>query len=63
MNQGRLLPRSNIGIISEESAAEHPPDYYLLTAWNCQDEIIGKVRGSGNYLSRFIIPILFVQIV
>jgi hypothetical protein len=63
MKQGRLLPGSNIEIISEESAAADPPDYYLLTAWNYQDEIIGKVRGSGNYRSRFIIPIPFVRIV
>jgi SAM-dependent methyltransferase len=63
MKQGRLLPKSNIEIISEESAAADPPDYYLLTAWNYQDEIIGKVRGSGNYSSRFIIPIPFVRII
>lgn len=63
MKQGRLLPKSNIEIISEESAAADPPDYYLLTAWNYQDEIIGKVRSSGNYLSHFIIPIPFVHIV
>ena len=63
MKQGRFLPRSNLRIISEEESAKDPPDYYLLTAWNYQDEIIGKVRASGNYRSRFIIPIPFVRIV
>lgn len=63
MKQGRLLPKSNIEVISEESATAHPPDYYLLTAWNYQEEIIGKVRGSGNYSSHFIVPIPFVRII
>jgi C-methyltransferase len=63
MKQGRYLPMSNIEIIAEERAAADPPDYYLLTAWNYQDEIIGKVRGAGNYRSRFIVPIPFVRIV
>jgi SAM-dependent methyltransferase len=63
MKQGKLLPGSNITVISEEEAATDPPDYYLLTAWNYQDEIVRKVRDSGNYRSRFIVPIPFVRIV
>lgn len=61
MKQGLFLPGSNIEIISEEAAAAHPPDYYLLTAWNYQDEIITKVRSAGNNTSHFIIPIPFVR--
>jgi SAM-dependent methyltransferase len=63
MKQGRFLPGSNIEIISEEAASERPPDYYLLTAWNYQDEIISKVRKAGNDRSKFIVPIPFVRIV
>ncbi len=63
IKQGRFLPQSNIEIISEEAAAENPPDYFLLTAWNYQDEIIKKVRGGGNFTSKFIVPIPFVRIV
>lgn len=63
MKQGRFLPMSNIEVISEDAAAAHPPDYYLLTAWNYQDEIIGKVRHHGNYDTKFIIPIPYVRIV
>src|SRR2546422_8377097 len=63
MKQGRFLPKSNIGIISEEAAWADPPDYFLLTAWNYKDEIISKVRLAGNYRSKFIVPIPFVHIV
>lgn len=63
IKHGRFLPQSNIEIISEQQAASNPPDYFLLTAWNYQDEIIKKVRNSGNYTSKFIVPIPFVRIV
>lgn len=63
MKQGRFLPQSKIEIISEDTAALSPPDYYLLTAWNYQDEIITKVRRAGNFETKFIIPIPFVRIV
>ncbi len=63
MKQGLFLPQSNIEVISEETAAKEPPDYFLLTAWNYQDEIVSKVRESGNYASKFVIPIPFVKIV
>ncbi|MBK5229644.1 MAG: class I SAM-dependent methyltransferase [Thermoleophilia bacterium] len=63
MKQGKFLPQSGIEIISEEAALKNPPDYFLLTAWNYQDEIIAKVRAAGNYESQFIVPIPFVRIV
>lgn len=63
MKQGLFLPQSNIEVISEETSAKAPPDYFLLTAWNYQDEIVSKVRESGNYTSKFVIPIPYVKIV
>ncbi|CAA6805145.1 MAG: Unknown protein [uncultured Thiotrichaceae bacterium] len=54
--QGKHIPVTNNLIISEEDAAINVPDYYLLTIWNYQDEIIKKVRESGNQYSGFIIP-------
>lgn len=63
IKQGKFLPKSGIEIISEEAALEDPPGYYLLTAWNYQDEIIAKVRRAGNHTSQFIVPIPFVRIV
>ena len=60
--QGRYLPKSNVRIISEEAALAEPPDYFLLTAWNYKDEIIAKVRKSGNNRSKFIVPIPLVHV-
>ena len=62
MKQGLFLPGSSIEVISEEAALNDPPDYFLLTAWNYQDEIITKVRSAGNYHSKFIVPIPFVRV-
>lgn len=63
IKQGKFLPGSDIEVISEEAVAADPPDYFLLTAWNYQKEIISKVRASGNYDSQFVVPIPFVHIV
>ena len=62
IKQGKFLPGSTIPIISEEEASENWPDFYFLTAWNYRDEIISKVRSSGNYHTRFIIPFPNVHI-
>ena len=56
IKQGKFLPGSRIPIISEEDAFSNWPDFFLLTAWNYRDEIISKVRRSGNFHTRFIIP-------
>jgi SAM-dependent methyltransferase len=63
IKHGRFLPGSGIEVIDEQDALADPPDYFLLTAWNYKDEIISKVRSSGNYKSRFIVPIPFVHVV
>jgi SAM-dependent methyltransferase len=61
--QGKYLPKSKIEVVSEDFAFATPPDYFLLTAWNYETEIIAKVRGAGNHHSRFIVPIPDVRIV
>lgn len=53
---GKRIPVTSNLIISEEEAITNMPDYYLLTIWNYQDEIIDKVRRAGNLYSGFIIP-------
>jgi len=63
IKQGKYLPGSNIKIESEEYATKNPPDYFLLTAWNYKDEIITKVRKSGNTDTIFIIPFPTLTIV
>lgn len=56
IKQNKYLPGSGIKVVSEEFAQKEPPDYYLLTAWNYKEEIIEKIRNSGNYNTLFIIP-------
>jgi SAM-dependent methyltransferase len=63
IKKGKFLPKSNIRVISEKEGVLIPPDYYLLTAWNYKDEIINKVRESGNYHTKFIIPFPYVHII
>lgn len=62
--QGKYIPLTGIKIISEEQQSQlNPPDYYLLTIWNYKDEIIRKVRESGNTKTRFIIPHPVLEII
>jgi len=63
IKQGKFLPKSGIRVVSEEEATASPPDFYLLTAWNYKQEVIEKVRRSGNNHTRFIIPVPHVHIV
>jgi SAM-dependent methyltransferase len=54
---GFYVPKANVKIISEEEAFENAPDFFLLTAWNYQDELIRKARSRGVNRTRFIVPI------
>jgi SAM-dependent methyltransferase len=63
IKQGKFLPGSAIEVISEQQGLADPPDYFLLTAWNYRDEIIAKVRRSGNQHTQFIVPIPRVHVV
>lgn len=56
IKQNKFLPGSNIPIVDEDFAKSNPPNYFLLTAWNYKDEIIKKVRESGNLDTIFILP-------
>ena len=56
IKQNQFLPGSNIKVMDENFAKSNPPNYFLLTAWNYKDEIIRKVRESGNLDSIFIVP-------
>lgn len=61
--QGKYVPGTANRIVSEEEAVQSPPDYYLLTIWNYKDEIVRKVRASGNETTRFIIPHPHVEVI
>jgi len=61
--QGKYIPLVKIKIISEQEGYQNPPDYYLLTIWNYKDDIIKKVRASGNTHTKFIMPHPQIEIV
>jgi SAM-dependent methyltransferase len=60
---GRFLPGTGIEIRPEDEAIAARPDYYLITAWNYRNELIGKVRAGGNLHSGFAVPFPEVQVI
>lgn len=57
LKQGFVLPGTHVPIRSPAYGKQHPPDYFLLLAWNYAKEIIER---EMEYLQRggyFIIPI------
>jgi SAM-dependent methyltransferase len=55
--QGLYLPGTRLRIRSDEYARAHPPDCYLLLAWNYADEILKKEKEFLDAGGRFIVPI------
>lgn len=57
LKQGKLVPGVHIPVYPPAYAREHPPDYYILLAWNHANDIM---LHEADYLARggrFIIPI------
>lgn len=55
--QGLYTPGTHIPVVSREYAEKHPPDYYVLLAWNYAQTVFDreqKFRGQGG---KFIIPV------
>jgi novobiocin biosynthesis protein NovU/D-mycarose 3-C-methyltransferase len=55
--QGMLLPGTRVPIHAEAHGRRHPPDYFLLLAWNYAREIVRKERAFLERGGRFIVPI------
>jgi SAM-dependent methyltransferase len=54
--QGKFLPGSRIGVVSEAVLLAEEPDYILILAWNWRDEIVARLRGLG-YAGKFVTAI------
>jgi len=57
LKQGRVLPGTHVPIISPVHAKAHPPDYYLMLAWNYAKEILEKEKAYLGAGGKFIVPI------
>ncbi|WP_447973277.1 methyltransferase domain-containing protein [Nitrospira sp. Kam-Ns4a] len=55
--QGKVLPGTHIPVCTPTFAKQHPPDYYLLLAWNYAREVIQKESRYLREGGRFIVPI------
>jgi hypothetical protein len=57
LKQGKVLPGTHIPIFPPSHADLHPPDYYLLFAWNYAEEILRKERAYLVSGGRIIVPL------
>ena len=57
LKQGKVLPGTHIPIFPPTHADLHPPDYYLLFAWNYAEEILQKEHAYLASGGRIIVPL------
>ncbi len=57
LKQGKVLPGTHIPIFPPTHADLHPPDYYLLLAWNYAEEILQKEHAYLASGGRIIVPL------
>jgi len=55
--QGLYTPGRHLPVVTKEFAATHPPDYYLLLAWNYQQAVLDKEQPFIQRGGKFIIPV------
>jgi SAM-dependent methyltransferase len=60
--QGRLLPGSQIPIMSPDKIAEIAPDYLVILPWNIADEVMEQTRSLMPEGSRFVTAVPQIKI-
>jgi SAM-dependent methyltransferase len=60
--QGLFMPGSRIPVLPPAHAAEEPPDYLLILAWNLKDEIMGQMAHLREHGTRFVTPVPHVEV-
>lgn len=55
---GLLTPGTRIPVVSRRHAEAHPPDAYLLLAWNYEQVILEREQAFRAHGGRFIHPLL-----
>lgn len=54
---GSCTPGTHIPVVDIREARMHPPDYYLLLAWNYKDAVLAKERLFLERGGTFIMPV------
>jgi SAM-dependent methyltransferase len=63
LRYGRYVPGVGIPIVPPERFRESPPDYAILTAWNCEAEIVAQEQAFLSRGGVFIVPLPDVRLV
>ena len=64
LKQGKFSPLLHIPIVSSEYLlGDSQPDYLLILAWNFAESIIAKVKKSGDFSGKYIIPLPKAKII
>ena len=64
LKQGKYSPLLHIPVVSSDYLlGDSQPDYLLILAWNFAESIIEKVKKSGDFDGKYIIPLPRVKIV
>ena len=54
---GKIFPKSNIPVISEEDMNKRDYDTVLITAWNYKDDIIKKAKNLFKKDTKLVFPL------
>ena len=64
LKQGKFSPLLHIPVVSSDYLlGDSQPDYLLILAWNFAESIIAKVKKSGDFSGKYIIPLPKAKIV
>lgn len=60
---GSYTPGMHIPVIHIDEARKHPPDYYVMLAWNYKEKILEKESAYLKAGGHFIVPIGEVEVI
>ena len=60
---GLFTPGTHIPVVHIETARKHPPDYYLMLAWNTKDAILRNERNFRTAGGKFIMPVGTAEVI
>lgn len=55
--QGKLLPGSQIPIVTPNKLNEAKPDYIVIFPWNIRDEVVKQLAHARNWGAKFVVAV------